>query len=95
MYALLSKVKEAKRTCIQQGSHHPTKEEIALCAGMTVEKLDKLLFTARMPLSMQQPVWSDQDTTFQVAFLLIFYLEKLLSLNFKYEISKEVKDLAS
>ncbi|KAI5665277.1 hypothetical protein M9H77_24600 [Catharanthus roseus] len=65
MYALLSKVKEAKRTCIQQGSHHPTKEEIALCAGMTVEKLDKLLFTARMPLSMQQPVWSDQDTTFQ------------------------------
>ncbi|XP_027071211.2 RNA polymerase sigma factor sigF, chloroplastic [Coffea eugenioides] len=65
VYGLLSKVKEAKKLCIQQGIHSPTKEEIASCAGITVEKLEKLLFTARMPLSMQQPVWMDQDTTFQ------------------------------
>lgn len=84
MYGLLSKVKEAKRTCIQKGSPHPTKEEIASCAGMTVEKLEKLLFTAKMPVSMQQPVWMDQDTTFQVGFQLIFYLVKILSLKFKY-----------
>jgi hypothetical protein len=25
-----------------------------------------LLYSTRMPLSMQQPIWADQDTTFQV-----------------------------
>lgn len=70
VYGLLSKVKEAKTLCIQRGNHHPVKEEIAATAGITVEKLDKLLFTARMPLSMQQPIWMDQDTTFQVHFLV-------------------------
>lgn len=77
MYGLLSKVNAAKRTCIQKGSSRPSKEEIASCAGMTVEKLEKLLFTARMPISMQQPVWMDQDTTFQVDFPLIFYFVKI------------------
>lgn len=66
VYSLLSKVYEAKKLCIQQGNHHPMKEDIAACAGITVEKLERLLHTARMPLSMQQPVWMDQDTTFQV-----------------------------
>lgn len=65
IYGLLSKFNAAKRTCIQQGRYRPTKEEIASCAGMTVEKMEKLLFTARMPISMQQQVWMDQDTTFQ------------------------------
>ncbi|KAK4419219.1 RNA polymerase sigma factor sigF, chloroplastic [Sesamum alatum] len=65
VYSLLSKVFEAKKLCIQQGNHHPTKEDIAACAGMSVERLEKLLYTARMPLSMQKPVWTDQDTTFQ------------------------------
>ncbi|MCD9645092.1 hypothetical protein HAX54_033768 [Datura stramonium] len=65
VYALLSKVKEAKRECIRQGNHHPTKEDIAFCAGMSVERLQNLLSTVRTPLSMQQSVWSDQDTTFQ------------------------------
>ncbi|MBA0800727.1 hypothetical protein Gohar_011145 [Gossypium harknessii] len=45
--------------------HCPSKEELATRAGITVQKLDKLLFTTRTPLSMQQPVWTDQDTTFQ------------------------------
>lgn len=72
MYGLLSKVKEAKKCCIQQGIYHPTKEEIALRAGITVEKLEKLLFATRMPLSMQQPVWTDQDTTFQVSLSSVF-----------------------
>ncbi|KAL2456051.1 RNA polymerase sigma factor sigF [Forsythia ovata] len=65
VYGLLSKVREAKKVCIQNGNHRPMKEEIAATAGITVEKLDRLLFTARMPLSMQQPVWMDQSTTFQ------------------------------
>ncbi|KAJ8532831.1 hypothetical protein K7X08_015720 [Anisodus acutangulus] len=65
VYALLSKVKDAKKLCIQQGNHHPTKEDIASSAGMSVERLQSLLSSVRTPLSMQQSVWSDQDTTFQ------------------------------
>ncbi|KAL3825893.1 hypothetical protein ACJIZ3_021922 [Penstemon smallii] len=65
VYALLNKVYEAKKSCFQQGNHQPRKEEIAARAGITVERLDRLLYTSRMPLSMQQPVWMDQNTTYQ------------------------------
>lgn len=65
VYALLSKVKEAKRAFVKQGCYHPTKEEIASAVGMTTEKLEILQCAARMPVSMQQSVWADQETTFQ------------------------------
>lgn len=65
VYSLLSKVFKAKKVCVQQGNHNPKKEDIAACAGMTVERLESLLYTARMPVSMQQPIWMDQDTTLQ------------------------------
>ncbi|KAJ7976932.1 RNA polymerase sigma factor [Quillaja saponaria] len=65
VYTLLGKVMEAKKLSIQEGNQRPTKEEIARRVGITVEKLDKLFFTARIPLSMQQTVWSGQDITFQ------------------------------
>ncbi|KAK8497079.1 hypothetical protein V6N13_026486 [Hibiscus sabdariffa] len=65
VYGLLNKVLDAKRSYIQERNHHPSKEELARCVGITVEKLDRLLLSTRMPLSMQQPVWADQDTTFQ------------------------------
>ncbi|XVE76152.1 hypothetical protein DITRI_Ditri12bG0150600 [Diplodiscus trichospermus] len=65
LYSLLGKVLDAKKSYIQEGNHCPSKEELARRVGITVEKLDKLLLTTRMPLSMQQPVWADQDTTFQ------------------------------
>ncbi|XP_075510030.1 LOW QUALITY PROTEIN: RNA polymerase sigma factor sigF, chloroplastic-like [Primulina tabacum] len=65
VYGLLSKVFEAKKVCVQRGNHNPKKEDIAACAGMTVERLESLLYTARMPVSMQQTIWMDQDTTFQ------------------------------
>jgi len=57
---------EAKKLYIQEGNLHPTKEELARRVGITVEKIDKLLYAARIPISMQQTVWADQDTTFQV-----------------------------
>ncbi|KAK8563568.1 hypothetical protein V6N13_006238 [Hibiscus sabdariffa] len=44
---------------------NPSKEELARLVRITVEKLDRLLFSTQIPLSMQQPVWADQDTTFQ------------------------------
>lgn len=53
--------------------HHPTKADIAVRAGLSVERLEKLLFTARMPLSLQKPVFLDQDTTFQVIFITNFF----------------------
>ncbi|CAI0471426.1 unnamed protein product [Linum tenue] len=65
LYALLGKVIEAKRGCNREGNHDPSKEDIARKAGITVEKLEKLQFAARIPISMQQTVWTDQDTTFQ------------------------------
>ncbi|KAK5804186.1 RNA polymerase sigma factor sigF, chloroplastic-like isoform X1 [Gossypium arboreum] len=64
-YSLLGKVVKAKRSYIREGNHCPSKEELATRVGITVQKLDKFLFTTRTPLSMQQPVWTDQDTTFQ------------------------------
>lgn len=65
VYSQLSKVLEARRLYIQEAHCHPTKEELAARAGISVEKLEKLLHFTRMPISMQQRVWSDQDTTFQ------------------------------
>ncbi|KAL9426759.1 hypothetical protein AB3S75_033531 [Citrus x aurantiifolia] len=65
IYTLLSKVLEAKRLYIQEGNHSPDKEDLARRVGITVEKLERLIFITRMPLSMQQHVWADQDTTFQ------------------------------
>ncbi|XP_062167759.1 RNA polymerase sigma factor sigF, chloroplastic isoform X3 [Alnus glutinosa] len=65
VHTLLGKVKESKRLLIQGGNHYPTKEELARHVGITVDKLQKLLYSTRMPLSMQQPIWADQDTTFQ------------------------------
>ncbi|KAF7818639.1 RNA polymerase sigma factor sigF, chloroplastic [Senna tora] len=65
VYTLLGKVLEAKKLYIQEGNLRPTKEELARRVGITVDKLEKLLFVARIPLSMQQTVWTDQDTTFQ------------------------------
>ncbi|KAI4349126.1 hypothetical protein L6164_009762 [Bauhinia variegata] len=61
----LGKVMKAKKLYIQEGNLHPTKEELTRRVGVTVDQLEKLLFAARIPLSMQQTVWADEDTTFQ------------------------------
>lgn len=66
VYMLLGKVSEARKTCVQEGNYRPSKEELASHVGVSTEKLDKLLYNTRTPLSMQQPIWSDQDITFQV-----------------------------
>ncbi|VVB02425.1 unnamed protein product [Arabis nemorensis] len=65
VYMLLGKVSEARKTCLQEGNYRPSKEQIAGHVGVSTEKLDKLLYNTRTPLSMQQPIWADQDTTFQ------------------------------
>lgn len=67
-YALLYKVVEAKRLCIKDGNHRPKTEDIAARVGMTVEKLESFLSSVRKPVSIDQPVWTDQSTTYQVSF---------------------------
>lgn len=79
MYTQLGKVLEAKRLCIQEGNHNPSKEDLARRVGITVEKLEKLLHLTRMPLSMQQPVWADQETTFQVTHIDCADLYRMLN----------------
>lgn len=66
VYTLLGKLIEAKKFYNREGNVHPTKEELARKIGVTVDKLEILLSAARIPLSMQQTVWTDQDTTYQV-----------------------------
>ena len=68
VYGLLGKVTEAKNYFVRAGNYKPSKEELAAHVGITVEKLDKLQFMSRIPQSLQQTVWADQDTTFQVSF---------------------------
>ncbi|CAA7042144.1 unnamed protein product [Microthlaspi erraticum] len=65
VYMLLGKVSEARKACIQEGIYSPSKEQVASHVGVSTEKLDKLLYNTRTPLSMQAPIWADQDTTFQ------------------------------
>ncbi|WCJ34480.1 RNA polymerase sigma factor sigF chloroplastic [Euphorbia peplus] len=65
VYHVLGKVMEAKRSCIREGIQKPSREELAKRAGISVDRLEKLTYMARIPVSMQQPVWADQDTTFQ------------------------------
>lgn len=68
VYGLLYKITEAKRLCIQDGHHNPTNKDIAARAGMTVEKLERLLMAARSPISLEQSAWADQNTTYHVCF---------------------------
>ncbi|KAK1284465.1 hypothetical protein QJS10_CPB21g00340 [Acorus calamus] len=64
VFALLKKVKAAKRLCILKG-HHPTNIELARQVGITVEKLETLFVVSRNPVSIQERPWLDQQTTFQ------------------------------
>lgn len=67
-YNLLSKVMEAKKLSIEDGNHQPKTEDIAARVGMTVEKLQRFLCSVRKPVSIDQPIWRGQDTTYQVSF---------------------------
>ncbi|AES60705.2 putative RNA polymerase sigma-70 like domain, RNA polymerase sigma-B/F/G type [Medicago truncatula] len=65
VYNKLSKVLEAKKLYKEEGNLNPTKEELARRVGISPDKVDRLLFVARIPISMQNTVGSETDTTFQ------------------------------
>ncbi|ERM94834.1 hypothetical protein AMTR_s00009p00072720 [Amborella trichopoda] len=64
VYGLLTKIKNARRLYFQEG-HRPTNEELAQRVGITVDKLETVRVFSKLPVSIQQPVWSDQDVTIQ------------------------------
>ena len=66
VYNLMYKVSEAKRICIREGNHEPTQKQIAAQAGMPVEKVQKLRSIQKITLSLQQPIWPDESTTYEV-----------------------------
>ena len=65
VYALLKKIKHTRRLYMQEG-HVPTNEELAKRVGITKERLEKVLASARSPISIQEHAWADQDVTVQV-----------------------------
>lgn len=66
----MGKILEAKKLYIQEGNLRPTKEDLARRVGISEDKISSLLYVARIPMSMQQTVWTDQNTTFQVAIVI-------------------------
>lgn len=67
VFGLLKKIKDARRLCIQEG-HIPTNQDLAKRVGIRVEKLESLLKSCRIPLSIQERAWKpwiDQDVTIQ------------------------------
>lgn len=65
VYALLKKIKNTRTLYIQEG-HVPTNEELARRVGISKERLERVLASARSPVSIQDRAWSDQDITVQV-----------------------------
>lgn len=64
--AMLKRIKTARALCIQEGLL-PTNDQVAKRVGITVQKLETLLFNSRNTVSIQGRPWSDQDVTFQVS----------------------------
>ncbi|KAJ9554913.1 hypothetical protein OSB04_009527 [Centaurea solstitialis] len=65
VYNLMYKVSEAKRICIREGNHEPTQKQIAAQAGMPVEKVQKLRSIQKITLSLQQPIYPNDSTTYE------------------------------
>ncbi|KAL5067852.1 hypothetical protein RYX36_018739 [Vicia faba] len=65
VYNKLSKVLEAKKLYMEEGNLNPSRKELARRVGIAAEKVDSLLFVARIPISMQKTVGAETDTTFQ------------------------------
>ncbi|CAA6667533.1 unnamed protein product [Spirodela intermedia] len=64
VYALLKKIKNTRVLYIQEG-HVPTNEELARRVGISKERLERVLTSARSPVSIQDRAWTDQDITVQ------------------------------
>lgn len=64
VFALLKRIKDARKLCIQEG-HNPTNEELAKRTGIKIKRLESLLSNSRNPLSIQERAWLDQDVTIQ------------------------------
>lgn len=70
VFDLLRKIKREKMICIQEGCA-PTNEEISRRLGITTQKLSKVLWYGREPISLNDRItWYGEDVTYQVLLLL-------------------------
>ncbi|PKA48027.1 RNA polymerase sigma factor sigF, chloroplastic [Apostasia shenzhenica] len=64
VFALMRRIKDAKRVCLQEGLT-PTNEELAKKCGISLVKLANLFMITKNPVSIDRHAWIDGDATFQ------------------------------
>nr|QKY65003.1 plastidic RNA polymerase sigma-subunit 6 [Passiflora contracta] len=65
VYYQLSQIKQAKKSYIQEGNYEPTTEELARRTGISVRRVEKLLFMGRTLILVRNAAWVGQDYAFQ------------------------------
>nr|QKY65009.1 plastidic RNA polymerase sigma-subunit 6 [Passiflora tenuiloba] len=60
-YHQLRKIKGAKSACLREGNYNPTLEELARRTGLSVDKVEMVLFESRPPMSLQGLAWDPDD----------------------------------
>lgn len=68
LYEVISRINKAKKMLVQEHGRQPRDEEIAELVGLTVEKLQSVVKSARAPGSMERPIGIEKDTTVGVSF---------------------------
>lgn len=67
LYEVISRINKAKKTLFQEHGRQPRDEEIAEVVGLTVEKMQSVVKSARAPTSMERPIGKERDTTVGVS----------------------------
>lgn len=68
LYEVISRINKAKKMLIQEHGRQPHAEEIAELVGLTVEKMQTIIKSARAPTSMERPIGEEKSTTVGVSF---------------------------
>lgn len=63
LYEVISRINRAKKMLVQEHGRQPRDEEIAELVGLTVEKLQSVVKSAKAPGSMERPIGKERDTT--------------------------------
>ncbi|KAG0568696.1 hypothetical protein M758_6G035700 [Ceratodon purpureus] len=63
LYEVISRINKAKKMLVQEHGRTPRDEEVAELVGLTVEKMQIIVKSARAPSSMERPIGEDENTT--------------------------------
>jgi RNA polymerase primary sigma factor len=64
MIDVLSKLRNIQKRLLQELRREPTTEEIAVCAGLDLEEVRRVLDIGRHPVSLDRPVGDGEDCSF-------------------------------